>query len=108
MSCSPAVRLTVPELVCAPCAPSLSTTRTLSTNTRVPSSLLVVNVVGPGWVMLIIPAQRAPKLVVVVCPEYIAAGPTRPPLNWKLGVPPVGKLLVWKDGLPLMRVLASV
>src|SRR5271166_3811687 len=47
-----------------PCEPSLSTTRTPSMKRREPSSLLVVKVVGPAWVMLIIPVQRAPFWVV--------------------------------------------
>src|SRR5436190_312185 len=86
MSCRPAARVIVPEAGATPTAPwgpSLFSTRTLSTYTFMASSLTDVKVVGPGVVMLIIPVQRATKLVVgTLAPnDWLAVGAAVPKLK---------------------------
>src|SRR5438552_12924638 len=104
-SCSPAVRLAVPETTAlGPLPPSLLMTRTLSMNSRKASSDWAVNVTGPGWLMAIIPVQRTPKLVpgALAPKEFDAAGELDPKL--KVLTSPLAALTaaVWKVGVLAM------
>src|SRR5437773_4975427 len=108
-SCKPTANLTVPESVWTPWPPWLSTRRTLSTKRRVPSSLLVEKVVGPGWVMLIMPVQRVAKLVTgpPVKKAWLAPGLAEPKLNALAVAAEFATGLVWKVGLPLIAAVPA-
>src|SRR5689334_1936361 len=87
-----------------PWPPSLFSTSTLSTYTFMASSLVDVNVVGPGTVTAIMPVQRAPKFVVgTLGPnELLLAGLLLPKAKVPASPEAAATAAVWKPGVPLM------